>query len=226
MNGNPDEGAHERARTDLAVQLERFPVAVNLLRRALFRQHLMLNVSYATPLLGIVSRMEGIDFAEAAWFIALPRGWPERPLATDARITSHGIERDFSFSRSQVWRRHRLAGTVVRTTLRSDDMIGMRVLSDGMELTVIDGALRIETYHGLGRVLLDHAVPATIANAAIGRPIDSLIDHRWLARTRWPVLRIDEGENRTSIIFETGRDPWSMPWSVYGNLDMGGRTRD
>ncbi|MBA4762977.1 hypothetical protein [Sphingomonas sp.] len=208
------EAEAERARMGLTAAVDRFPLAVKLLQRSLFRQHLALNVGWATPLIGIVSRVEGLDFDESAWSIAPPRGWPERPLPTDARATSIGIERGFDLSPARIWRRHRLAGVIVRSSRRSDDVIGMRVLGDGIELTALDGALKIETYHGLGRILLEQSLPATLAIAARGRFIADLVAHRWLEETRWPILRVAEGDGGTAITFQTGRVPWAAPWPV------------
>lgn len=211
----------EAARERLASAIERFPLALKLLQRSLFRQYLALNVTSATPLLNVVSSVEGIDFEEAAWFISPPRGWPELALTTDARAFDKGVRRPFQFTATQIMRRHIQGGTIVRDLRRSTNVIGMRVLGDGIELTAVDGGLRIETYHGLGRILIDEPLPATVALALCGRPVGSVVEHRWLTGQPWRVLSVEEVEDRTEIVFDTGRVRWAMPWRSESAINQG-----
>jgi len=202
----------ERARLDSAVR--RFPFHVRALRQGLFRLHVALNVTHVTPLIARISSSEDIDLLDHVKRIQAPPKWPRFALSYDARVTSIGIERAFDFTSKQMVHRHRNAGVLVAGVGDAHDLIGLRVLGDGIEVTAAVGSLRVETFHGYGRIHLPGAIPATIACAAVGRPVDSVFSHRWLSDTNWPVVSVEEvGATRTLITFDTGRVEWRRPFA-------------
>lgn len=205
----------DAVRHDLARATAVFPAAVETMRRAMFRMHLMANVTTASQLLGVIEEVDGVDFQEAALAIPPPLGWPGRPLRAGAHHLGSGSQRGFTFTFDQMLRRHRRAGRIVSASAVSDDMIAVRVVGDGLELTAIDGGLRIETSRGLARIVVDGELPSVISVACKGRPIDALVSHRWLDGRGWPILAFDDlPERRTAILIGTGRDDWRLPFEA------------
>jgi len=204
-----------RARLDIAVRC--FPFQMRALRQQLFQMHVALNVTYVSPLIERISATEEIDLLGHVRRIEAPPNWPRLPITNDGRATPRGIERGFRFTIGQIVRRHRLGGVLVVGPTEANEVVGLRVLGDGVEVTAAVGRLKVETFHGYGRMQLAGPHPATIACAAIGRPVASIVGHPWLDGTNWPVVSVEEpGEARTLITFETGRAEWHRPLAGLG----------
>ena len=203
-------GADAAAQRALMRDIQSYQHVVTDLRNALFLRHVALNVRYVTPLFDIVSRSERIDLDGAVSLITPPRSWPVARLSTDARRTSRGLERNFAFTSEQIAERHRYAGIVVHRG-GGGDVLGTRIVGSSIELTVVRGALMLDTFHGFGRLHIKGPVPDTLAVAMSGRPISQLVEHPWLIDPNWKVISV--GANRsglTDVIFETGQAPWRL----------------
>lgn len=199
----------ERARLD--ADLLTFRRSVALERRSLFLRHLRLHISCATPLLTSVSSTTGLDLHGLAINIRPPRGWPGRPLLHDARASSAGIQRRFSFEPGSIVRRHLGAGLIVKSCSQSDDVIGIRVVGTSIELTLVQGDIKLDTFHGFGRLRLTHELPATLSVALPGRPVSQLVDHAWLNGRNWPIVDAIDDRGATVVTFATGQEAWRAP---------------
>jgi len=218
LSGGADDDAMLdcHARDRLAETLDAYPAQVWLMQRCLFWQHMALNVRWASPLVDIVGASEDIDFSELAWHIDPPANWPSRPLPTDRSFRSGliGTSREFDYSTLAFMRRHRTAGTVVRRRGAPHHMVGLRVVDDGLEVTATVDGLQVESLRELARIRMDSVMAETIALAAIGRPVSSLVDHPWLTETHWPVVSAQVFDFHSIVTFHTGRAAWRMPWPV------------
>jgi hypothetical protein len=227
MNGPIIDDRPQQALLEL-VRL--YPAGVKAVQGWLFRQHLALNVIRATPLLSIVSRLEGVDFNSLVRQITPPSRWPTRPLPNNALTTSIGVERSFEFGPSQIHRRHRVAGKLLAGMGQRGDALGVRVVADGLELTAVVGSLKVETFHGFARIQLEHALPETVAVAAVGRFVVDLIWHPWFEGTDWRVVDVHcASAMRTLVTFDTGMVDWRTPWRadpILGTLKMEERDVD
>jgi hypothetical protein len=63
-------------------------------------------------------------------------------------------------------------------------------------------------------------MPATITLVACGRPVGDLVGHRWLSGRSWPVIRVEEADDNTAVVFETGRAAWKAPWPAEWPADL------
>jgi hypothetical protein len=205
------EGQSSPIRADLAAMIAAFPAAVRTVQRALFGMHLVENVRTASPLLGVITEIDGVDFNEAALRILPPPSWPEVPMPRASSYLRRSMELKFVFKPDQILRRHRRVGSIVCASAVSDDIIAVRVLGNTLELTAIDGGLRIETFAGIARILIDGALPNVVTSAVRGRRIGEMVSHRWLDEREWPIIAVEAGHGRSSIYFGTGEDDWSFP---------------
>lgn len=214
-------------REDLAAMVTAFPAAMRDLQRTLFVLHVAATVRHSSSLIGVAAEVDGIDFHAAARRIGPPRHWPEHPLPEATRHLRHYVDRRFRFTPDQIIRRHRRAGSIAAASAISDDMIGIRVAGDGIEMTAVDGRLRVETFRGLARLVVDGALPAVVADGVRGRRIGEVVSHRWLDGREWPIVAVDDaGDDRTSIYFGTGNDCWVHPRDeVIGILGVWGSPR-
>ncbi|WP_242154044.1 hypothetical protein [Sphingomonas sp. BAUL-RG-20F-R05-02] len=207
--GLDDEAA---ARQALASDLRILPHVIAGIRSSLFRRHLELNVRTATPLLDIISRSERIDLTAMIERIRPPLSWPRVPLSTNLRSEMLGLEWDFGFEPGAIFRRHRRGGLIARWDGAGGNVLGVRIIKDSIELTVVDGGLMLDTFDGFARLWLESPLPRTLAIAMPGRSISQLVEHRWFSGSDWPVVSVREKRiGATAIIFETGLVTWRLP---------------
>lgn len=218
MTSNPEQDL-ARARAELDDAVNAFPIKVAVERLTLFWRHIELNVQHASPLMDIVAKAQGIDLSAMVWRIEPPRGWPKLRLPGIGFMPPaypKGVWPGHPYA-SRIIRAYRHAGVVARAGADPEEIVGMRIAGDGIEIAASVGDMHLETAGELARIVVAAPLPETIATAMVGKPIQQLVQHRWLDETRWPVIDIEVGvfpDGSTAITFETGRAPWQMPSPV------------
>ncbi|QQV77918.1 hypothetical protein H5J25_03985 [Sphingomonas aliaeris] len=198
----------------LAMEMRMFPLAVCRARQALFRRNIELNVRSATPLLDIVAKATGLELSDVACDIRPPPGWPIRSLQGAGLATLESVDRQFSFTPKAILRRHRKAGLIVRWDPANKDVIGVRIVGNSIEMTVVAGPLQLDTLDGRARLRVPWGIPATLAAAMPGRPVSQIVEHPWLQTTSWPVVAVIDDGGATVLTFQTGHAAWPTPTSA------------
>lgn len=208
-----------RARAALDVGLHALGSGVREQRLALYRAYVGGTVTGVSPLLPSWCGHAGIDLDEAAWRLAPDRPWVRwlcGPAPADPRAPRWGHRSAFRPGPGEAayhdLRRFAHSGVVIRRNLRGDGF-GIRVLHDRLEFGLFLGNARIRTFGVGGAIQLPDAMPATLASALPGRPLDALVGHPLLEGAGCVVTQVDEPTRwGTKVHFRVAPRPWRLPW--------------
>lgn len=206
-----DQATLDRARVSREISSFRRKLATARLR--LYRQHLQVTVTRATPLLAMVIRDEGIDFRGAMQRLQAPYGWPDarrssRLVVSIAKMLGHRRP-----NLSDGMDAHDACRTVlVRSRADPAGQLMFRVAGGSLELTTRVGEVSIRTEDGFVLIVLPFHLPDTLETALIGRPVSFLVGHPWFTDERWVIDSVHRSVRNMTFKVATGYEPLCMPW--------------
>lgn len=189
-------------------------------RRLLYRDYVGATVTKITPLLLRWCGLEGLDLDELVDRLGPDRPWtpwlcgprptdPAKPVKgkaslrkpTRGEVAFHDLQH-FAYS-----------GVILRPKSKPRGF-GIRVLQDCLEMAAFLGNARLRTFGVEGAVTLPGELPATVAAALPGQPLDRLVQHPLLEGAGCVATRVDEPTPWGSKIhFQVAPRWWRPSWA-------------
>lgn len=180
-------------------------------RLALYRKHLQVTVTRATPLLARIAREDGFDLKGALMKLRPPGGWPDRVQVLGGLERPRMIRRMFG-ARLAIWPFSSGQAVMVRDGDHPAGALSVGLNQGAVELLLTIGRVLVATREGQIVLSLPFAVPEAVAGAATGRSVGDLVGHRWFADPRWVIDRVRGEDLRTTIWVRADHEPFRMPW--------------
>lgn len=207
-----DQAILDRARVGREISNFRRRLAAARLR--LYRQHLQVTVTRATPLLDMVVRDQGVDFRGAMHRLQAPYGWPDARRSSRLAVSIAKMLGHRRPNLSDGIDAHDASRTVlVRTRSDPAGQLLFRVVGDCLELTTRIGEISIRTEEGFVLIVLPFHLPDTLEMALIGRAVSFLVGHPWFSDERWVIDSIHRSVRNMTFKVTTGYDSLRMPWN-------------
>lgn len=204
---------HERIRVAQLVSRYRRRAASERLR--LYRQHLQVSVTAATPLLQRVAEEPSVDVRAALHRLRPPHGWPDvPPLGSWTSVAQ--VLRHYDRHGATVDRHDRSRSVALCEGRHPLGRLILHVVGARLELTSRIGDVVVKTDGEAIQIVLPFHLPDTIDEALAGRPLNCLVGHRWFKSEGWTIVRVERPAGarrpRTIVRVDTGLEPYVMPW--------------
>ncbi len=195
----------------LRMEVSRFRREWAAARLDLYRRYLQVTVNRATPLLALAAADQSIDVKGAMMRIQPPVGWPDSTARGKfARSFAHVLRhytvfanvRDANPSRS----------VTVRGVNHIDGLLIIRIAGSSVELTMSIGDVTVRTDGGTVSLGLAFELPHAIEGAIMGKPVSTLVSHRWFGDATWVISEVTRAGGCTTVVFKTGYAEYRMPW--------------
>lgn len=187
-------------------------------RLQLYRRYLQWSVRWASPLIARLADRETLNAAFAT--LAPPATWPVRiPFEHTGGVGWLGGSAERRLAAGQ--RRARRGGipgigtmgVVLRPPSQDVEGVGVRIVGNSLEVRLFGEGFLITTYKGVLTIDVERSIPATLAIAMAGRPLDTLVEHPLIAGCGYPVRRATSDDHYITLTASTGIVPFRMPWA-------------
>jgi len=212
--------ARQRALRE-AIAIDRFVIDFRL---ASFRAFLRATVHSMSALAADVLEFAECDVKTALNAVRPVRHWLKNISAPSS--SSHGlIGRRIPRSkredpvRIELWRAepYDLRGDAIIQEGALSDYVAVSIFGSSLEVYVHGAGFRLVTRAGTAHLILDSALPATLAAACQGRALDDIVEHPLLRGRGIVVSEIKQSGGGSVVVFRGGESPLKLPWNSDGH---------
>ncbi|MGU3314028.1 hypothetical protein ACLBWH_00640 [Sphingomonas sp. M6A6_1c] len=129
------------------------------------------------------------------------------------------VHRDYLAHTASGWTtavRLRAVGHGMTFMWSADGWAHLQVIDHSLEVECQIGPVRFVTLFGELRMELDLRIPATLAEACVGRAASTIVEHVALRGRGWPIVAVEDPEPAVlgqTLIVATNAVAYRMPWA-------------
>lgn len=229
-------GASDPAKTVAEDAVDRFLDFEATERNRLYRLYLQTTVTKVSQLATDLAGHNGLTLGDVARRLPLPDTWPWRPGTRPAMVTTGRwrpigsavrLKGSLSSSRFRSWPRLGRFAAHIRPFGDDAGELAFAAVDDTLEAVARLGSCIVQTFQGVGRLLLPEPLPETFVAALPGRLLDDLVRHPVLTGRGYVITEVEEAEfDRAHVVtFLNALRPHSMPWAklIDGEIELSER---